>query len=133
MKNFLNVFAKLPMGGQLVDLCFCNEEMDGEENYSGLTNPWRGASAKDTYIGQKNSLLPLVPGVSDNISCKYSSNVEKEIEAFKNGDRSLASVNPKPSYNETVPLHLLPQEEKNVAQRYLEGLNEKSQNPKKDC
>lgn len=71
MKNFLNVFAKLPMGVKLIDICFYEDPSSNDEDYGGI-GTWRNSSAKDT--NRKNSsLLSIVPGVSKNIPCEYPS------------------------------------------------------------
>ena len=89
MKNFFNTFGKLPMGGQLMDLCFCDADVDGDRQNGG----------------------GLGIGASSGAS---------------------ASLNPKVKYAETIPLDLLPSEEKQKTQTYLQHLQSQNQNPKKD-
>ena len=71
MKNFLNVFMKLPMGVKLIDICFYEDLSSNDADYGGI-GTWRNSSAKDT-TRKNSSLLSTVPDVSKNVSCEYPS------------------------------------------------------------
>jgi hypothetical protein len=47
MKKYFNIFGKLPMGGQISDLCFCDQDFDGNRDSMGIGG-WNNASGKKT-------------------------------------------------------------------------------------